>query len=225
MSDISNVLDEVADRSETRLSEIRGVIADLRFGLHDFVQNLQPVNEGDLRHDRAALDWMHDALEDISATVTGIHQCSESAASGQAAGAAWNDSDAATLLSGTAVPPEQVRLRGNAPEPVSRDNVRSPITGPSPESTVIQTGASEKAGRTVALPVVIHASTPAQLQEDISSAVGLVRLKAVEEGRHGILVTQHSYTEFTVTISQDVPYGVTMEAGLDRPHPRAGEGR
>lgn len=70
----------------------------------------------------------------------------------------------------------------------------------------------EQAAGTISLPVVVRASSATQLQEDLCAAVALVRLKAVEGAQHGILVTQHSYTEFTVTISEDVPYGVTMEA-------------
>lgn len=72
-------------------------------------------------------------------------------------------------------------------------------------------GPGEQAAGTIWLPVVVRASSAAQLQEDLCAAVALVRLKAVRGGQHGILVTQHSYTDFTVAISEDVPYGVTME--------------
>ena len=81
---------------------------------------------------------------------------------------------------------------------------------------MISPSLSDVAAHGMALPVAVHASTPGQLQEDLSAAVSLIRDRAIEEGRHGILITQHSYTEFTVTISEDVPYGMTMEARPDR---------
>jgi hypothetical protein len=33
----------------------------------------------------------------------------------------------------------------------------------------------------------------------------------MQECRHGILVTQHGYTSYTVAVSRDVPYGQTHE--------------
>jgi hypothetical protein len=33
----------------------------------------------------------------------------------------------------------------------------------------------------------------------------------MKERRHGILVTQHGYTSYTVAVSRDVPYGQTHE--------------
>jgi hypothetical protein len=33
----------------------------------------------------------------------------------------------------------------------------------------------------------------------------------MQERRHGILVTQHGYTSYTVAVSRDVPYGQTHE--------------
>jgi hypothetical protein len=33
----------------------------------------------------------------------------------------------------------------------------------------------------------------------------------MNEYRHGILVTRHSYTSYTVAVSRDVPFGETHE--------------
>jgi hypothetical protein len=41
--------------------------------------------------------------------------------------------------------------------------------------------------------------------------VEIAREHAVKESRHGILVTQHSYSSYTVAVSRDVPYGQTHE--------------
>jgi len=39
----------------------------------------------------------------------------------------------------------------------------------------------------------------------------MAREQAMQEGRHGILVTQHGYTSYTVAVSRDVPFGQTLE--------------
>lgn len=49
------------------------------------------------------------------------------------------------------------------------------------------------------------------LEKDLNSAVDIVRTRAMQERRHGILVTRHNYTTFTVAVSRDVPYGQTHE--------------
>jgi hypothetical protein len=100
MSEVSTVLDEVADRSETRLSEIRSVLADLKFCLHDYVHNLESGEGGAVRHDREALEWMQDALEDISATLTGIHTGARYGVSNQVTATAANSSDTGIPLRG-----------------------------------------------------------------------------------------------------------------------------
>jgi hypothetical protein len=227
MSNVSNVLDETADRSETRLYEIQSVIADLKWGLHDYVLNVQPADEGVLRHDRAALEWMHGALEDISATVTAIHRFGWDRASEQVPAELLNIRGTDSPPSGWAAEtPTPVCLPVEAPDPAYRGEGNSLSAGSGAGAPVITRGVRGTPGRSLVLPVVVHASSAAQLQDDLTIAIDLVRLEAIEDGRHGILVTQHSYTEFTVTISEKVPYGETREARLlGRRNPEPGRCR
>jgi hypothetical protein len=52
---------------------------------------------------------------------------------------------------------------------------------------------------------------PHLLEEHLNRAVELAQQRAVEEGRHGVLVTRHGPASFTVEVSADVPYGITRE--------------
>ncbi|WAH97592.1 hypothetical protein [Arthrobacter sp. MMS18-M83] len=62
----------------------------------------------------------------------------------------------------------------------------------------------------IVLEIIAH--DPNTLENDLNAAVDIARERAKKERRHGILVTQHSYTSYTVAVSQDVPYGQTREA-------------
>jgi hypothetical protein len=53
---------------------------------------------------------------------------------------------------------------------------------------------------------------PQSIQEDLDSAVELARHQATKDGGHGILVTRLGPGSFTVTVSADVPYGITQES-------------
>lgn len=53
---------------------------------------------------------------------------------------------------------------------------------------------------------------PQLIEEDLNLAVELARQQAMEEGRHGVLVTRLEPASFTVTVSADVPYGITRES-------------
>jgi hypothetical protein len=53
---------------------------------------------------------------------------------------------------------------------------------------------------------------PQSIQEDLDSAVALARQQAMKDGRHGILVTRLGPASFTVTLSAEVPYGMTRES-------------
>ncbi|MDR6416976.1 hypothetical protein [Pseudarthrobacter sulfonivorans] len=57
----------------------------------------------------------------------------------------------------------------------------------------------------------ITADDPRTIENDINTAVDMARQHAILEGRHGILVTQHGYTSYTVAVSRDVPFGQTHE--------------
>lgn len=56
-----------------------------------------------------------------------------------------------------------------------------------------------------------------QIREDLNGAVDQAVNHALRVGRHGVLVTQHSYTFYTVTLSKDVPYGQIQERRLSEP--------
>lgn len=62
----------------------------------------------------------------------------------------------------------------------------------------------------------IAAHDPDTVDNDLNTAVEIAREHAMKERRHGILVTQHGYTSYTVAVSSDVPYGQTHER---REHP------
>ncbi len=57
----------------------------------------------------------------------------------------------------------------------------------------------------------ITAHDPHTIENDLNTAVDMARQHAMLAGRHGILVTQHSYTSYTVAVSRDVPFGQTHE--------------
>lgn len=57
----------------------------------------------------------------------------------------------------------------------------------------------------------ITAHDPHTLENDLNSAVEIAREQAMKECRHGILVTRHGYTSYTVAVSRDVPFGQTHE--------------
>jgi hypothetical protein len=46
---------------------------------------------------------------------------------------------------------------------------------------------------------------------DLNAAVELAQRHAMGEGKHGVLVTRHWPSSFTVAVSGDVPYGITQE--------------
>jgi hypothetical protein len=57
----------------------------------------------------------------------------------------------------------------------------------------------------------ITAYDPHTVESDLNAAVEIAREHAMKESRHGILVTQHGYSSYTVAVSRDVPYGQTHE--------------
>jgi hypothetical protein len=52
------------------------------------------------------------------------------------------------------------------------------------------------------------------IAERLDAAEKLARAQAFKEGSHGILVTRHGPTSFTVDLSPEVPYGITRERDL-----------
>lgn len=58
----------------------------------------------------------------------------------------------------------------------------------------------------------VTGDNPQSIQEDLNSAVELARHQAMQDGRHGILVTRLGPGSFTVALSAEVPYGTTQES-------------
>lgn len=52
---------------------------------------------------------------------------------------------------------------------------------------------------------------PRTLQDELAAAVDLVRGRAGQQVRNGILITRRSRSLFTVELDDGVPYGTTME--------------
>lgn len=60
----------------------------------------------------------------------------------------------------------------------------------------------------------VRADEPQLIAERLDAAEKLAQERALREGSHGILVTRHGPTSFTVALSADVPYGTTQERDL-----------
>lgn len=58
----------------------------------------------------------------------------------------------------------------------------------------------------------ITGTTRTEIDESLTQAVAMAQSKAEESGRKGILVTRHSHDLYTVRVSADVPYGLTVES-------------
>ena len=61
----------------------------------------------------------------------------------------------------------------------------------------------------------ITATTTEEAQRLIDIVVEELRHLAANEGTHGILVTKTGPGEFTIELSENVPYGITEEAVAD----------
>jgi hypothetical protein len=59
--------------------------------------------------------------------------------------------------------------------------------------------------------VEVRATDPVTLHRELAAAEGEAAEKALEEGCHGVLVTQHDFGHFTVAVSSQVPHGQTRE--------------
>ncbi|WP_427016435.1 hypothetical protein ACQCSX_17115 [Pseudarthrobacter sp. P1] len=64
----------------------------------------------------------------------------------------------------------------------------------------------------------ITAHDPDTIENDLNTAEAIARARAMQDRRHGILVTRHDCTSYTVAVSRDVPYGETHER-RDKPDP------
>ncbi|MHC6219841.1 hypothetical protein [Arthrobacter sp. MMS24-S77] len=57
----------------------------------------------------------------------------------------------------------------------------------------------------------ITAHDPGTIETELNTAVETLLAQALRERSRGILVTQHGYNRYTVTLSPEVPYGQTHE--------------
>lgn len=53
---------------------------------------------------------------------------------------------------------------------------------------------------------------PRTVDRRLNDAEAAARERAMRDGSRGILITQHDYTSFTVSLSEDVPFGLTRES-------------
>ncbi|MDQ1060428.1 hypothetical protein QFZ23_004329 [Arthrobacter globiformis] len=65
--------------------------------------------------------------------------------------------------------------------------------------------------RPTTLTLEVSGKDPDTIQTNLTAAVDTAITQAMAAGGHGILVTQHTYNDFTVTLHPDVPYGQTRE--------------
>jgi hypothetical protein len=64
---------------------------------------------------------------------------------------------------------------------------------------------------TADLPIAITATDRTSMEHQLDEAVAVAMTRAMNEGRRGILVTQHANDSFTVDLSDAVPFGLTRE--------------
>lgn len=86
---------------------------------------------------------------------------------------------------------------------------RKPLPAESPGRSHEKETTMIKRHSDVVLEITAH--DPDTVENDLNAAVEIAREQAMRESRHGILVTQHAYTSYTVAVSRDVPYGQTHE--------------
>lgn len=61
------------------------------------------------------------------------------------------------------------------------------------------------------LTIGITATDRASMEQQLNEAVTVASSMAMHERRRGILITRHSYSSFTVALSDAVPFGLTRE--------------
>lgn len=57
----------------------------------------------------------------------------------------------------------------------------------------------------------VEAHDAHSIEAELNRAHEMARDHAIQLGRHGVLLSRHGYTSFTVAISIHVPYGQTLE--------------
>lgn len=57
--------------------------------------------------------------------------------------------------------------------------------------------------------------TSTEIEDGISTAVSLAHAHSKRDAWEGVLVTRHEPGVYTVNLSSEIPYGITMERDLD----------
>lgn len=57
----------------------------------------------------------------------------------------------------------------------------------------------------------VTVSNTAAMETELAAAIDTVRQAALAERRCGILITRHGTGKYTVSLSDDVPFGLTRE--------------
>lgn len=57
----------------------------------------------------------------------------------------------------------------------------------------------------------IYPTTRADLLARLDTAVESAQAAAILDGKNGVLITRHDHSTFSVEISPEVPYGLTIE--------------
>lgn len=90
-----------------------------------------------------------------------------------------------------------------------RARTRKPVAPERPAHLVEKETIMIKRQSDLVLEITAH--DPVTVENDLNSAVEIAREHAMKECHHGILVTRHDYTSYTVAVSRDVPFGQTYE--------------
>jgi hypothetical protein len=64
---------------------------------------------------------------------------------------------------------------------------------------------------TMQLTLEVNCSAASELAVAVDTALALVENVAAVQGMHGVLLTRHDYQRFTLEVSADVPFGLTIE--------------
>jgi hypothetical protein len=57
----------------------------------------------------------------------------------------------------------------------------------------------------------VNCSAASELAAAVDTALTFVENMAVAQGMHGVLLTRHDYQRFTLEVSPEVPFGLTIE--------------
>lgn len=64
------------------------------------------------------------------------------------------------------------------------------------------------------LVMTVMVETRSTMDRQLAEAVDIARAKAMDDGSKGIVITRHNSNVFTMTLSDDVPFGLTIEQQL-----------